>query len=75
MLKKAEEVKGFNKLPDACKEIFSDFLNNWYKRWDHPERHQPLQVALKCDRGAGTYLRVDMSDGNWYHVKSATIFF
>lgn len=75
MLKKAEEVKGFNKLSDDCKEIFKSFLNNWYKRWEHPERHQPMKVSLKRDRGVGIYLRVDMSDGDWYHVQSATTFF
>lgn len=75
MLIKAEEVKGFKELSDTHQKIFSDFLHNWYKRWEYPERHQPLQVALKRDRGAGMYLRVDMSDGDWYHVKSAIIFF
>lgn len=75
MLIKAEEVKGFNKLTDIHQKIFKDFLGNWYKRWDHPERHQPTKVALKRDRGAGIYLRVDMSDGDWYHIKSAITFF
>ncbi|NLW90973.1 MAG: hypothetical protein GXY34_05170 [Syntrophomonadaceae bacterium] len=71
----AEQVKGFNKLSEAHKQIFKDFLKNWYGRWDHPENHQPLRVGFKRDKSAGAYLRVDMSDGDWYHVKSAITFF
>ncbi|MEA4926329.1 MAG: hypothetical protein VB084_13585 [Syntrophomonadaceae bacterium] len=62
------EVKGYGSLSNFDQGIFKDFLFNWYSRWEYPERHQPEQV--RCDED---YLRVDMTDGNWYHVRSADV--
>lgn len=57
-----EKVKGYNKLSEENKKLFTAFLKNFYKVWGEPEDHQPVKVTSK-----ETYLRVDFN-GEWYHV-------
>jgi hypothetical protein len=68
-LKDPEKVRGFNLLSDFNKELFRQFIVNFYNAWEFPERHVPIKVALKRDKFNGTYIRVDFKSGDWYHVK------
>lgn len=61
-----EDVKGYNKLSEENKKLFTAFLNNFYKAWGEPEDHQPVKVKFVKDR-SGPYLRVDFN-GEWFHV-------
>lgn len=73
--KKAEEVKGYSQLSDADKALFAQFLSNFYSAWDYPEKHIPVQVKLKSDKANGRYLRVDLINGDWYHVKNPSTWY
>ncbi|AFM43000.1 hypothetical protein Desaci_4138 [Desulfosporosinus acidiphilus SJ4] len=64
-----ESVKGFEKLTNDQQQLFESFLSNFYKRWEYPERHIPVNVAATWDKSSGKYLRVDFKDGQWFHVK------
>lgn len=75
MLKKAEEVKGYDQLSDARKVVLAQFLTNFYAAWEYPEKCIPVQVRVRRDKSNGVYLRVDLIDGSWYHVKSPTIWY
>jgi hypothetical protein len=74
-LKKPEEVKGCNALPDSYKLIFSEFLKYFYRGWEYPEKHIPQKVQLRKDKSNGVYIRVDLENGEWYHVKNATCWY
>ena len=73
-LKRAEDVKGYDKLSDTSKAIFKEFLGNFYKRWEYPEKHMPEKVKLVKDKADGEYLRVDFAT-MWLHVKNSTIWY
>jgi len=70
-----ENVKGFKKLSNDYKILFSEFMENFLNRWEYPENHIPFKVRLKNDKSNGTYLRVDFVDGDWLHVKSASCWY
>lgn len=69
-----EQVKGYSKLTEENKKLFTAFLENFYKVWEYPEDHIPVKVVLKKDKDNGTYLRTDFN-GEWYHVKNATTWY
>ena len=64
------EVMGFKRLHPAHQELFKKFYNNYLKQWeDDSEQHKPVKVAFRRDDNNGAYLRVDLADGSWLHVK------
>lgn len=73
-LKRAEDVKGFSALSSENKALFKEFLNNFYKSWEHPEKHVPLKVKLIRDKANGQYLRVDFTT-MWLHVINSTTWY
>lgn len=73
VLKKPDQVTGFNTLNESHRELFTAFLKNFYDRWEFPEKHQPKKVRYVNDKMP--YLRVDCSDGLWFHVLSPTRWF
>lgn len=70
-----KDVKGFNKLLDSNKQLFELFLKNFYRAWEYPENHVPINVFFKKDKINGDYLRVDFKDNEWYHVKGPNTWF
>ena len=74
MLKRAEQINGYHELSDENKKIFAEFLLNFYRAWEFPERYIPLAVRKDCDEEAGEYLRVEF-DSIWLHVKSPTVWY
>ena len=60
----AEEVKGFNKLSDADKELFKKFCERFYRAWEYPEEHAPVKIEKMDSR----YLKVTLKDGMWLHI-------
>ncbi|MCB8818661.1 hypothetical protein [Desulfosporosinus shakirovi] len=68
-------VKGFKKLSKEQQLLFESFLDRFYKSWSYPEKHIPVKVAAKWDKGNGHYLRVDFKDGMWLHVKNASTWY
>lgn len=57
ILTKPEDVKGYSKLCEEHKKLFTTFLRNFYNVWEYPEEHVPTKVCLKKDKENGTYLR------------------
>lgn len=62
------KIKGNDKLIDSHKILFDKFLINFYNAWEYPEDHQPLKVTFKRESANRSFLRVDCSDGSWYHI-------
>lgn len=59
------QISGYVNLDIKDKKLFNYFLQRFYKAWEYPEDHEP--IAVKVQKG---FLRVDLSDGSWLHVKS-----
>lgn len=59
-----KKIKNYNKLGPNAKKAFDIFLKRFYGAWEFPEGHAPISV----DMGKG-FLRVDLSDGSWLHIK------
>ncbi|APM41363.1 hypothetical protein [Clostridium kluyveri] len=59
----ATEVKGFNKLNDADKDLFTRFCKKFYDAWEYPEKHKPVKVQKM--KG---YLKVTLVDVSWLHI-------
>lgn len=73
-LPKAEEIKGFDKLPKAAQEIFKGFLTNFYKAFEYPEDHEVVKVSIaKEGRGKhmSQFIKATTQSGEWFHVLSA----
>ncbi|AFM40400.1 hypothetical protein Desaci_1377 [Desulfosporosinus acidiphilus SJ4] len=68
-LPQPKKVEGFEKLTTEQQELFTAFLDRFYRGWEFPEEHCPVNVAATWDEGSGNYLRVDFKDGMWLHVK------
>lgn len=60
-----KKIKGYYKLNSIDKLIFDSFLKRFYEAWEYPEEHKP--VAVNVQKG---YIRVDLNDGSWLHVKA-----
>jgi hypothetical protein len=74
MLKPAHKVRGYQNLSEHDKKTFAEFLANFYRAWEFPEKHIPISVKPAYDEGAGEYLRVEFNE-MWLHVKSPTVWF
>lgn len=74
-LKKAEEIRGYTQLSDANKALFAKFLKNFNAAREYPEKHIPIKVKVTRDQENGVYLRVDLINGDWYHVKGPTTWY
>lgn len=61
----AKNIKGYYKLNSVDQFVFDSFLKRFYEAWEYPEDHKP--VGIKVEKG---YLRVDLNDGSWLHVKA-----
>lgn len=59
-----KNIKGYNQITGNAKKVFDYFLAKFYKAWEFPEDHTPISV--KVQKG---FLRVDLNDGSWLHVK------
>lgn len=60
----ASQISGYGKLDIKDKKLFDYFLRKFYRAWKYPEDHEPISV--KVQKG---FLRVDLRDGSWLHVK------
>jgi len=73
----AEDVKGFEKLKvQANKEMFKQFLINFYQAWglDARETIVPISIKFCKDKSNSNYLRFDykMYDkAEWIHVRNS----
>lgn len=70
VLKQCSKIKGFELLNESYQKMLIGFIYNFYRGWDHPEKHKVKKVELISDKANGIFLRVDCSKGEWYHVKS-----
>lgn len=68
-------IQGLDKLLPANQKLFRRFYNNYMAQWDDPTDHEPVKVAYKKDKGNGAYLRVDLADGTWLHVKGPNFWY
>lgn len=59
-----KKIKNYNKLGANTKKALDIFLKRFYSAWEFPEEHTPIAV----NKGKG-FLRVDLKDGSWLHVK------
>jgi hypothetical protein len=59
-----ENIKGFDRLDAASKELFKRFCTRFYEAWEYPEDHAPTSVK----RLDSKYLKVTLNDGDWLHV-------
>lgn len=71
----AENVKGYDQLPDKAKEMFKHFLERFYNAWGLEAREtiKPIEVRLVKDKDSGVYLRFDYKiydRKEWLHVKN-----
>lgn len=62
-LKNAEDMQGFTELVIESRNLFKEFLKNFYSVWEHPEEHQPLSVGI--DNG---YLKVIFEGNSCLHI-------
>ena len=60
-------VKGYNKLSEVNKQLFTSFLTNFYKVWEYPEDHQPIKVEFI---GKENFLKATFAK-EWFHVTNA----
>ncbi len=67
------DVFGYEKLSDAHKKLFEDFLNNFWAGWEFPEKHLPVKIKYVKDEIP--YLRVDFKKGSWLHIISPNQWF
>lgn len=59
-----KNIKNYNRLGLNAKKAFDSFLKRFYNAWEFPLDHTPVKVSM----GKG-FLRVDLEDGSWLHVK------
>ncbi|EDK35311.1 hypothetical protein [Clostridium kluyveri] len=60
----ATEVKGFNKLSNADKELFKKFCEKFYNAWEFPDKHKPVKISRMNEK----HLKVTLNDGVWLHI-------
>jgi hypothetical protein len=64
-----EQVQGLENLLPANQKLFRKFYRNYMRQWEDPSGREPVKVAYRKDKANGPYLRVEMDDGTWLHVK------
>lgn len=71
-LVKANEVEGYEILSEENQQLFTHFLKNFYRVWEHPENFVPISVYVCSEEGKKflKYVYTDMRTKRkeWLHV-------